>query len=560
MSEASNSLLLRFARWQVRALVRVWPQQSRKWGQALASEAEEIQLPLEGVRWALGGVVVFSRALGSHLLTWCKLPVGGQSSAGLGPLTNAPGPRRSRLFTAAVLIGAALLLCIPEGREATATLKATWDEFVQSDVDRKELEKIANRAEKENDARTMAFASLSRMDEKRKVDLAERAVALDPRLFWIYAAQRFGRSYGPQHVPAKVEWVATVQAADPDNAVPYFFAADEMAERQFAGFYEHHSPTETEIENGLATNAAWVALMDRAFHAARYDSYYQEHAELNREIWNREPRLSLSAAFAGLWGHSIPNVLYLKTFTLYLIRRAQEERAAGHPARGEELLREADAFCKRLQQKDGTRIENWVGRSLERTVALGWKSFYEAAGRADEAQAAAQRAAQIEQHSRDLAAQQQRIWQNRTSRGTNAWIVEISAILMLIAAIAAIFSIGLFELWPAIWRSKAVLRRVLCFVADFAPAMVLATCAVFLVSFLPYARLFAAFRSRSTGAPGEEQLSMAFWSLLSVTETISGADAAVLGWTVLIVVLSVFLALLLARMLYRALRAPAPQI
>ena len=126
MSEPSNSLLLRFARWQVRALVRVWPEESRKWGQALASEAEEIQLPLEAVRWALGGVVVFSRALGSHLLAWCKLPVGGQSSAGLGPLTNAPGPRRSRLFTAAILIAAALLLCIPEGREATATLRATW--------------------------------------------------------------------------------------------------------------------------------------------------------------------------------------------------------------------------------------------------------------------------------------------------------------------------------------------------------------------------------------------------------------------------------------------------
>ncbi len=53
---------------------------------------------------------------------------------------------------------------------------------------------------------------------------------------------------------------------------------------------------------------------------------------------------------------------------------------------------------------------------------------------------------------------------------------------------------------------------------------------------------------------------LAYWSFDGVTRTIVGADAAVLGWTALTAVLGLVLALLLARMVYRAMRAPASQV
>ena len=553
-SAQSNSPLLRFARWQAQTLVRVWPEESRRWGQALASEAEEIDQPLEAVSWALGGVTVYLRAIVSHLLSWLSLPVGTRSKGSLGPLLDAPGPKRSRLFAAVALVGAVGLLSIPEGREAVRTLRATWNGFEQTATDRATLEKIAARAEKENDARTMAFVALSLRDEKSKEQLSERAVALDSQLFWIYAAQRYARAYGSQPSPAKPAWIAKVQAADPDNAVPYLLAADEIADRELPGVYQRHPSTVKEIAYGLAKNPEWVALMHRAFRAPRYNSYFREHEELSRVAWNRERELSFSAAFMGLWAHSIPNLLYLKTFTGYLIGQAQDERAVGHLDRAEALLQEADRFSDRLERSNSGLIEELVALGLQKNVALEWKSFYEATQRSANAQAATQRAAQIDQRLHDVRGQ--RGFEDQSWRGQDAWVVQISAVLMVIATLAAILCIAVMELRPIAWKSKPITRRVLCRTTDFAPAVVLSACGVFLVSFLPYAQVLAAFR---TGYFREEQVSRAMWSLTAVTNGIAGSEAAVVRWTALTVVLSLLAALLLARMMYRAWKTTAAQ-
>jgi hypothetical protein len=139
----------------------------------------------------------------------------------------------------------------------------------------------------------------------RGVELAERAIKRDRRLSWIYLAQGCLASF-----PSNPAWSAQVQVADPDNAVPYLFAADALANRHFASLYGHRSPLPREIEGTLASDSAWIALMHRAFQAKRYDSYYLRHVELNRDVWNRYPDLSFSSVMVGLWSHPIPNLLY----------------------------------------------------------------------------------------------------------------------------------------------------------------------------------------------------------------------------------------------------------
>jgi hypothetical protein len=99
-------------------------------------------------------------------------------------------PRRSRLFTVAVLAVAALLLILPEGREAIRTVRASWQEYEQSDSDARTLEKLAARAEKEKDASMLAFVALSTGDLKRSEVLTDLAVALNPQLFWVFGSHR----------------------------------------------------------------------------------------------------------------------------------------------------------------------------------------------------------------------------------------------------------------------------------------------------------------------------------------------------------------------------------
>lgn len=471
-------------------------------------------------------------------------------------MEGGPGPKRSRLFAAVVLVGAAGLLCLPEGREAVRTVRAVWEDFGQGELDQTQLEALAKRAEKENDAQMMAFVALNTESGKERATLAERAVSIDPQLTWIYAAA----AHGSLNETVNADWLARAEAADPDNAVPYLLAADTVTKLHLASAGDQRAPTAPEISDRLAANAEWRALMAKAFHAPRYDSYYRRHRELNREVWERKPELPFTYALEGLWMHGVPNLFYLRAFAEFLVQQSERERAAGHLEEAQQLLREVDGFGAQMQHGDSMDLEKWMGIALQQEAAEGWKSFYQATGKMAEAQVVAQRLAETEKRRREDALAGKRLWEERSRGRVDAWAVQLSAIVVGLATVLAISSIGVFEMRPAIGRGETTLRRILGWTADFAPATVLAACGLLLVSFLPYARLFAAFRAGGVGAPDERQMIASFWSLLGVTYSIGGPDAAVLGWTALTVVLSLVAALILARMAYRAMRRTAPQV
>src|SRR3974377_1398436 len=95
--------------------IRVWPAESRHWGQALLAETHEITDSVEALFWALGGVTVFLRSHLSHLLSLLRLSPGqGGSVASLQGGGNGPiFPRHSRLVTAILLLCALALYLLP---------------------------------------------------------------------------------------------------------------------------------------------------------------------------------------------------------------------------------------------------------------------------------------------------------------------------------------------------------------------------------------------------------------------------------------------------------------
>jgi len=517
MSETNQSLVLRWARWQTRALVRLWPEESRSWGQAIASEAEEIEQPLQAVGWALGGVTVYLRALGAHLWQWLKMPVGkrGEETA---PLAGAPGPKRSRLFTAAVLTCAVGLLCLPEGREAIRTVRLVWEGYAQVDTGQAELEKLAARGEKENDAQAVAFAGLSIEDGQKATQFAERAVQMEPSLKWIYAARRFW----PVGTPAGQAWIARGEALDSENAVVYLLAADAISETVYAELIRRHASTEPEAKRALSANAEWVALMEKTLHAARFNSYYAEHQELARQVWKRNPQLPVGTILAALWRHPIA-ALPLAQFTKLLAARAEQELAAGHLEKAQELLGEIDTLGARAQE-DAERSGGTGGvvLSLRRESALSWKSFYEKTGQQGKAEESALRAGEIDRRIAEYVREAQRRWEQRSRRRGIAWAVQVSALILPISALAAFLGIGWFELIPQREERSRWGQRFLRGLADFAPALVFLASVTFVVSFLPYAKEMAKFRESGSGVGSELQLSASFWSLVNVTWAVAG--------------------------------------
>ena len=380
----------RFARWLLEWAVRHWPEETRPWGLALAAEIDETASAFETVSWSLGGIMLFARSVLSGAWAWMKLPAGGSLPGARGPQGPSLLPKRSRVFTAAILATAALLLFLPVGREAIRTVRASWQGFQESPSDQRTLEELAARAEKEKDADTLAFVALSTTDPKRAAALTERAISLDPELIWVYGA----RNHRPDFDPPREEWLARLKAADPGNAVPDLLMASALGGPRVDMLYAHGKPKDADFE--VLADSKWKLLMERAYGAPRYDSYFQKHYQLTRAVWNRERNLPPTFIFSGLWSHAIPNLLNLRSFAEFKMYQGRKARAAGDLQRAESLIGEVDVFALRMADGSGTKIEKLIALAISMSANKRLADLFASSARPQDARRVALRLDEIE--------------------------------------------------------------------------------------------------------------------------------------------------------------------
>jgi tetratricopeptide (TPR) repeat protein len=550
MATQENSMTARLARWVLRFAVRHWPEENRAWGLALAAEIDETASAFEMVRWSLGGIMFFTRSVLSSVWNWMKLPSGSSLSGGAnGPDGPSLLPKRSRVFTATVLAAAALLLALPEGREAIRTVRASWQEHRQSDPDAPTLEKLAARAEKANDANALAFVALRTEDPKRAEALTERAVAIDPQLIWVYGSKNHS---WPNFEPPKAEWLARLQAADPDNAVPYLLEAYAVAGQHVRSLYEHGTPKDADFEMA-ESDSRWMALMEQAYSAPRYDSYFEKHCQLTRVVWTREKNLTALTVLSGLWSHAIPNLLNVRNFADVKIHEAQKARMAGEWKRAESLLDEVDMFGMRMRDGSGTNIEKVIGWSVSRRASKEMAVLYSSLGKTEDARRATLRIQQIDESFQALrpghdSADHARVQTFRRE----AMLVQGFGTLAVIAGLAALAGVLMLELWPSwIRNSHTIWRRAICWTSDYAPSVLLAASGAFLISFLPFQRAFEEYRASNYSLLNEQRVMESMWGLLEIPQSVTGVNFAVSIWTFVTVALSALLLFVLARGFYR---------
>jgi len=96
----------------------------------------------------------------------------------------------------------------------------------------------------------------------------------------------------------------------------------------------------------LEAASKWKLLMERAYVAPRYDSYFQKHYQLTRAVWNRERNLPTTFIFSGLWSHAIPDLRNLMSFAKFKMHQAREKaRAAGGLAASGKPDRRSGCVC-----------------------------------------------------------------------------------------------------------------------------------------------------------------------------------------------------------------------
>ena len=345
MNNEQASWQRRLAAAIARGAVRTWPDETRYWGAALERELEEVEGSAASVRWAVGGVMLFSRAWIDHVLRSWKRPAGVPETGPLATLAESARrvPRTPRFVTMLLLLASLAILMIPDARHAISATFDVWsDTWNERWVETKPstLSHLREVAERNRDTQAMALLALVSDDHTERIRMAEEAVRLDPSLTWIYAevwTQDERTSCCHRVLPGG--WVEALEKWDPENAVPRLVAADQMlaqfeadwTKNGYRGWYENSA------EKYLKGNAQWLAAMDFAFQAPKYESYYRNRWELYRDVSQRYGFRDTGMAREVLLLLPLNRIDDAEIYSSILLERGDEAEKAGRKQEAEEL-------------------------------------------------------------------------------------------------------------------------------------------------------------------------------------------------------------------------------
>ena len=560
MSPAKRSPAARIAGWLLFVAVRYWPVQSRDWGHAAIAELHQIHDSREALRWACGGIFVFLRAVGLHLLNWALLPPGAKSvpgALGLDGTDRSRNPKHSRLITALLLAAAVLLLLLPSGREAISDVCSTTKFFIRSNSDWNDAEALAKQGEKENDAHKLAFAAISHPDPSRELQLASKAVLLDPSLTWIYA-DSFHRMNDTRGALSEDLYHQLI-ARDPDNGYLYLLRANELGNsKYYLSLDQYPRRSKKEIEDSFTSDPQWLSLMQKGIAAPRYDSYARSRSELGRGLWNRDNSLPPYLMISSLWTVPIPDFNQLTIYVNFRIREANELLASGQSEQAEQSLQELNAFGQRMAAANQATIETISGADISRKALRELHSFYVTTQRPKEAATTATELDELEAQREAKLAVAKKSFENPSFDRYRRPAVHVllCIVALLSCGLALAIGLGILE-WTSAFpgKRKKWARNLACFVADYAPPALLLSCAGLLFSFRPFAEAFAHYRSANGTSTDLRFFSDVLLTLGSVFAPRLPDHATYYAWWAITIVLALSALLIILRRLLYSLRS-----
>ena len=400
MSVNQNSPGHRLAAWMARGAARAWPEESRKWGMALEAELFEIQGPGASLRWAIGGVMLFTRAWWNHFLRSWTRPAGVPEGGPLAEFAKNASrvPRTPRFVTALLLLASLVAVANTDIREG---MRATFDAwsgehyrwYFEPSREAQDLATVAQLrqvGEQNHDAQALAIVALLAKDDAERMKLADQAVALDSSLTWVYAYVRTSDNLTACcNGPMPAAWLDKLQKWDSDNAVPQMLVAHQSLLR-FSEVWQksgYRGPYEDEALKYLQQDKSWLAAMDSAYRAPKYDHYYSRVFDLYRIVAWRYSIRDMATTDAVL-GSTIPARTGpgdARIYAEYLAERGQAAERAGNNKEAESLYRRPIEFSEAMAAQSHTGFEQEGWESIEGDSLRRLQPYLARTGRADEA-------------------------------------------------------------------------------------------------------------------------------------------------------------------------------
>jgi len=457
-----NTHLRRAAIGLLHVALRIAPEHAAEWGRAMLGELPHIESDWSALGWALGGVGLLAK----HTLLALLIP---RQSAHAVPsetkfFVKEGSMRKSTLIVAAACVAASLLLLLaPTFRDGLNLVVSGWR--VSPDPQTARWQKLGHDAEIHGDAATMAYAAM-RLPIDEAAPLAQRAVARDPSLTWIYCFIHANVFPAPPESRARrLELLAALSKWDPDNAVPYLQIA-----------------ANTSYQMDAYKDPQWLDAMQHAMASKSYDSYLTRRVELERRFG---PTPGAGNPFDNLIGYwlQLPSIGTLNGYASFL--QQQGEGAASRDAR-QQAARQLWSLANlgammRLHGETGE--QEFLSSAMQEIAFSHLQPLLTALGQAQEAQAADNAARLL---AKQFGSMPRNAWDFPFLRAT-ALAVNFLADLMLACFVLLAAAGIMFALGGRTWR---FVRYVFAYV----PVVLLASCVGFLGASYPYAQAAQALR------------------------------------------------------------------
>ncbi len=520
-----RNLICRTCQRVMRWLLRFAPARFQEWGDAMMAETEQIERPVESLSWSLGCVgIILQQAIwnvchGACCGAWFWITA---KEEGIGV-------RNARMIAVSALFVALGFFLAPSFRQAMSIAFDTVDgaPWANEGSGESALAQARITAERQRDARMLAYVAVHEERIEMAQEAADQAVTIDPQWTWVYyvLACRDMAGY-PRRTPAPQSalWIEKLRQWDPQNAVTYMLEAERLV----------HAVRLDRNGEQILGNKAWVEIMARSFDAPKYDSYFQQGFDLDRDIATQAGSGNPLRFTVGLISHPMPNLGGVFKYEKLVLSGAKD------PSDLAQQAKRVIAFGERMMAAD-TEIEQIFGQK----IALdGYQKLQPVAAPANQALIAA-RVTQL----KGMALEKVRSYfLLRLGLVVNARIVEVCFLLIVIAAMAMISFVGI-----SIFRRARGSRKFNLVFYGAAGIMLLACIAAF-VAYLPYAHLVAQAMDPQTPVKVSLPLLLNFLSFATAVMQLLPVWPYV--WSVVLAVLS----LLALWLVLRQFRRPGPQL
>jgi hypothetical protein len=226
------------------------------------------------------------------------------------------------------------------------------------------LDGLIRTARERGDAKTLAFAAMhppGGSDEMLR--LAAEAVAIDPKLTWIYPKVFLNLKESERNSLAAKKMLAGLEAWDSDNSIPYLYEGAQML------FGRDNSSFPNTKPDDLVNETEWRNVMAKAFAAPRYDSYARNEFDLER-AWLMQHHMAKPATMLLMvTSFPIPHLLNIRAYSEFLDKKLGEDaEAAGHLPEAMNYYWTAAHMGEQIKLNGPSLIEKLIGIAIEKAA------------------------------------------------------------------------------------------------------------------------------------------------------------------------------------------------